>query len=142
MTSTRTVAAKMGIKPGWTAHLVNAPDDAVGALGLPEVELVEHLEGELDHIHLFVTTQTQMRSAFPALVAHLKGQGKLWVSWPKGRKLGSDLTLPRVIEIGYHFDMVESTCLRVDSTWAGLRFTHPKHGKTYRNSFGSLPSQR
>lgn len=48
MTSTRTVAQKMGIKPGWTAHLVNAPDRAASALGLPELEMIEHLTGELD----------------------------------------------------------------------------------------------
>ena len=48
VTSTRTVAQKMGIKPGWTAHLVNAPDRAASALGLPELEMIEHLTGELD----------------------------------------------------------------------------------------------
>ena len=60
----------------------------------------------------------------------------------QGRKLGSDLTLPTVIEIGYDFGLVESTCLRIDDTWTGLRFTHPKAGKVYANSYGTLPQQR
>lgn len=68
--------------------------------------------------------------------------GKLWLSWPKGRKLGSDLSLPDVIRIGYGFGLVESTCLRVDDTWAGLRFTHPKPGNVYANTYGTLPQQR
>ena len=38
--------------------------------------------------------------------------------------------------------MVESTSLRVDDTWSALKFTHPKPGKTYRNSYGTLPESR
>ena len=138
----RTVAQKMGIKPGWRAHVVGAPEGVVDTLGLPPVEIASELTGEFDYLHLFVRTQEQMRQKFPALVPHLAPQGKLWLSWPKARKLGSDLSLPKVIEIGYDFGLVESTCLRVDDTWAGLRFTHPKAGKTYANSYGTLPSQR
>lgn len=37
--------------------------------------------------------------------------------------------------------MVESTCLRVHDTWPALKFIHPKAGKTYRNSYGTLPGQ-
>lgn len=48
-------------------------------------------------------------------------------------RLGSDLRLPKVIEIGDDFGLVESTCLRINVVWAGLKFTHPKKGKTYRN---------
>jgi hypothetical protein len=44
-----------------------------------------------------------------------------------------------VIAIGYSAGLVESTCLRVDEVWAGLRFTRPKAGKVYANSFGTLP---
>ena len=138
----RTVAQKMGIKPGWRTHVIGAPEGVVDAMGLPPLKIEEALTGEFDYLHLFVRTQAQMRQEFPALVPHLAPQGKLWLSWPKGRKLGSDLTLPKVIEIGYDFGLVESTCLRVDDTWTGLRFTHPKEGKVYANSYGTLPSQR
>lgn len=139
--SMRTVAEKMGLRAGWTAHFVNAPDGVRESMGLPDLQLVP-LNGEVDYLHLFVTTQEQMRDEFPRLVPHLAPQGKLWLSWPKGRRLGSDLTLPRVIEIGYERGLVESTCLSVDDTWSALRFTHPKPGQQYRNSFGTLPDQR
>ncbi len=140
--TTRTVAQKMGIKPGWRAHAVGAPEGVLDTLGLPVLEVAFRLSGEFDYLHLFVRTQEEMRQRFPALVPHLADQGKLWVSWPRGRKLGSDLTLPKVIEIGYDFGLVESTCLRIDETWSGLRFTHPLPGKVYANSHGTLPQQR
>ena len=139
--SMRTVAEKMGLRAGWTAHFVNAPDGVPESMGLPDLQPVP-LSGEVDYLPLFVTTQEEMRDEFPRLVPHLAPQGKLWLSWPKGRRLGSDLTLPTVIEIGYDHGLVESTCLAIDDTWSALRFTHPKPGQRYHNSYGTLPDQR
>ncbi len=56
------------------------------------------------------------------------------------RKLGTDLALPKVIEIGYDHGLVESKTLSVGATWSVMRFTHPKKGKAYNNSYGRLPS--
>ncbi|WP_241989355.1 hypothetical protein [Cryobacterium serini] len=136
----RSVAEKMGIKEGALAHFVNAPASTLKAIGLPELEVSEDLEGDFDYIHFFSVTQSEMHDIFPTLKLHLKPSGMLWLSWPKARKLGSGLSLPKVIEIGYSHGLVESTCLRIDDMWAGLKFTHPKNGKIYNNSYGSLPN--
>jgi hypothetical protein len=64
----------------------------------------------------------------------------LWVSWPKNRKLGTDLTLPRVIKLGYDQGLVESKTISIDRTWSAIKFTHPKKGKVYKNSYGKLKS--
>lgn len=134
----RTVSEKMGVKAGSRAYLLNAPP---GSIDLPALALSAALDGEFAYIHLFVRTRAEMDGTFPRLKAHLAPGGMLWVSWPKGRKLGSDLTLPKVIEIGYNHGLVESTCLSIDATWSGLKFTHPKPGKVYRNSYGTLPGR-
>jgi len=141
MTS-RTVAQKMGIKADWRTHVVGAPDGVFDTLGMPPLQIDPVLQGEFDYVHLFLRTQAAMREEFPRFVPHLAEQGKLWLSWPKARKLGSDLNVPKVIEIGYACGLVESTCLRIDDTWTALRFTHPKPGKVYANSYGTLPQQR
>ncbi len=129
----------MGIKEGCRAHFVSAPAAALEAIELPALEVREDLDGDFDYVHFFCITEAEMNTIFPTLKAHLKASGMLWLSWPKGRKLGSDLSLPKVIEIGYSHGLVESTCLRIDDTWAGLKFTHPKKGKVYNNSYGTLP---
>jgi len=129
----------MGIKEGRRAHFVSAPAAVLEAINLPKLEVSEDLDGDFDYVHFFSITQAEMNKTFPKRKAHLKASGMLWLSWPKGRKLGSDLSLPKVIEIGYSHGLVESTCLRVDDTWAGLKFTHPKKGKVYNNSHGALP---
>lgn len=135
----RSVAQKMGIAEGVRAHFVNIPPAALAAIELPELEVGEELEGDFDYIHFFTVTRAEMDETFPKLMSHLKPSGTLWLSWPKGKRLGSDLGLPKVIEIGYKHGLVESTCLRVDDTWAALKFTHPKKGKVYNNRYGSLP---
>ncbi|WP_218013692.1 DUF3052 domain-containing protein [Georgenia sp. 311] len=135
----RTVAEKMGVRAGSRAHLVGAPAEAVAAMRLPELDLAADLTGAFDYLHLFVTRQEDMRAGFGPLRDHLAPDGRLWVSWPKGGRLGTDLTIRSVIAIGYDHGLVESTALRVDDTWSALKFTRPKPGKTYRNSYGTLP---
>lgn len=133
----RSVAQKMGVKPGSRACLVAAPPSTESAMKLPPLTIP--CEGEFDYLHLFTTTQAEMEDLFPRLKERLAAAGMLWVSWPKARKLGTDLSLPAVIRIGYSHGMVESTCLSVDETWSALKFTHPKPGKVYCNSHGTLP---
>lgn len=134
----RSVSKKMGISEGIRAILVNAPEDAVTAMELPEIEVAPELSVKLDYIHLFVKMQSEFNEQFPELKTHLAPKGMLWVSWPKNRQLGTDLTIKKVIELGYNFGLVESTCLSIDKTWSALKFTHPKEGKIYNNSYGRL----
>lgn len=52
----------------------------------------------------------------------------------RGRRVGN------ATRIGYSHGLVESTTLSIDATWSAIKFTHPKPGKTYRNSYGQLPT--
>ena len=137
----RTVAQKMGIKEHTKAHFVQAPQEAIEAIELPDIDVVKKLSGEFDYIHLFVKTQNEQASLFPKLKEHLDSHGMLWVSWPKGGQLDTDLTLPKVIKTGYEFGLVESTCLSINDVWSALKFTHPKKGKVYNNSHATLKSR-
>jgi hypothetical protein len=134
------VSKKLGIKEGTRAIFLNAPEAARGAIDPPSLDVASELAGEFDYIHLFARTQAELDDTFPKLKAHLKPTGMLWVSWPKNKKLGTDLALPKVIEIGYNHGFVESKTLSVDATWSAMKFTHPKKDKVYNNSYGRLPS--
>lgn len=137
----KNVAEKMGLKEKACAYFANAPKEAIEDMRLPEVEISKILEGEFDYIHLFAKTQAEQTELFPKLKAHLKLDGMLWVSWPKGGQLNSNLTLPKVVKIGYEFGLVESTCLSINNVWSALKFTHPKKGKAYNNSHAKLKSR-
>jgi len=137
----KTVVQKMGIKQGAKAYFKNAPADALASINLPDVNIKQRLAREFDYIHLFVKQQTEQQDIFPLLKKHLKLNGMLWVSWPKGGQLDTDLSLPKVISIGYEFGLVESTCLSVNAVWSAIKFTHPKKGKEYNNSHAALKSR-
>jgi hypothetical protein len=128
----------MGVKENSKAVFVNAQKEALENINLPTLDIQEKLKEELDYIHLFVKTQTEFITHFPKLKQHLKLNGMLWVSWPKGGKLGTDLNIKSIIKLGYDFGFVESTCLSINDIWSGLKFTHPKKGKVYNNSYGKL----
>jgi hypothetical protein len=136
----RDVSLKMGIKEGMRAYFVNAPKSALHSIRLPSLDISSELRGKFDYIHFFTITQVEMDNIFPKLKRHLKPTGMLWVSWPKNKKLNTDLALPKIINIGYSHGLVESTTLSLDVTWSGIKFTHPKKGKVYNNSFGKLPT--
>jgi hypothetical protein len=139
---TRTVSQKMGIKESSRAFFVNTDIEALDNIDLPTLNISTKLEEELDYIHLFVKTQIEFIDYFPKLKPYLKPNGMLWVSWPKGGKLGTDLNIKTVIKLGYDFGLVESTCLSINDIWSGLKFTHPKKGKVYNNSYGKLNEEK
>ena len=138
---TRTVSAKMGIKEGWRAIFVDAPETARAAIAPRRLDVAPRLEGSFDYIHPFTTRREELGRTFPKLTAHLGPTGMLWVSWPKSGQLGTDLTLPAVIRIGYRHGLVESKTLSVDATWSAIKFTHPVKGKAYNNKYGQIPSR-
>ena len=117
---------------------INAPADAIKAVDPPSLDVASKLNGYFDYIHLFTKSQTELENIFSKLKDHLKKNGMLWVSWPKNGQLGTNLTLAKIINIGYGFGLVESKCLSIDTTWSGLKFTNPKKGKVYHNSYGHL----
>lgn len=135
----RSVADKMLVQGGERVYLLNAPPDTIERMRLPTLDFAKSLQGDFDLIFAFFKSQAGMRADFPRLKKHLREGGRLWACWPKARKLGSDLTLPKVIEIGYDCGLVESTALKIDETWSALKFTHPRPGKVYANSYGTLP---
>ncbi|HEX8378457.1 MAG TPA: hypothetical protein VF602_11625 [Pedobacter sp.] len=135
---TRTVAIKMGIKKGSKAIFVNPDQEALNNMVLPDLLTSTELNDKFDYIHLFVKSQSEFIDHFPKLKTHLKPTGMLWVSWQKGGKSGTDLNIKIIIKLGYDFGLVESTCLSINETWSGLKFTFPKIGKAYNNSYGKL----
>lgn len=136
----RTVSQKMGLVEGMRAYFKDAPSSALDAMKLPLVMVSGSLKGTFDYLHLFVISERGLDKNFPSMAKHLRQGGMFWVSWPKSRQLGTDLTLPKVIRIGYSHGLVESTTLSIDEVWSAIKFTHPKPGKAYNNSFGELPA--
>src|SRR5687767_9876363 len=114
------VQQKIGVKPDMRCILVGASPEQASALGFQSDELPHRLSGSFDYIHLFVTVGAQAAIAFPRMKRHLRAGGMLWVSWPKGGKLNTDLSLRKIIAIGYSHGLVESKTIGLDGTWSAI----------------------
>jgi hypothetical protein len=138
----KSVLSKLGVKDGMRAFVRQAPPGAAAAIGLPTS--ASRLTGEFDYLHVFANTLAELRRQFTALKPHLRAGGMLWVSWPKrgGDHADTDLTLGSIIAVGYEHGLVESKTIAIDGTWSAIKFTFPKPGKRYRNSYGTLNAQR
>ena len=137
----KSVAEKMGIKENARAIFIGETAEALKAIDAPTLNESKRLVGNFDFIHFFTIKQTALESKFPKLKAHLSEKGTLWISWPKGGQQKTDLNLKSVIGIGYSHGLVESKTLSINDTWSAIKFTHPKKGKVYKNSYGKLKRQ-
>lgn len=133
----KTAAEKMRVGSGARTYVRGVPRSRLDDMGHRGLEVHEALRGRFDYLHLFTTAAADLDAELPKLARHLNQRGALWVSWPKGGQQG-DLSLHRVIEIGYRHGLVESTTISLDETWSAIKFTHPKPGKEYHNSYGRL----
>lgn len=118
---------KLGLKEGFRARIVNAPDHYWALVGPlpPSVTLVDDDTAgpDLDFIHCFTTRRDDLETAFPALQAQLAQRGMLWISWPKAAaKMETDLNENIVRGIGLRNGLVDVKVCAVDAQWSGLKF--------------------
>lgn len=132
------ISKKIGIKEGMRAIFINAPEGMIDAFDLTPLNVASKLNGDFDYIHFFTTSQRELEDNFPKLKNHLKPTGMLWISWPKNKKLNTNLTMPKIIKVGYERGLVESKCVSIDATWSAIKFTAPIKGKVYKNTYGQL----
>jgi hypothetical protein len=119
------VLQKLLLKPGMRAAVLNAPDSYTQVLRseLPEdVSLSAALDGSaFDFIHAFATQRAELLREGPAWRQALKPRGVLWVSYPKGKAIQTDLNRDIVRETvqQVHLDTVSQVA--IDDTWSALR---------------------
>jgi len=114
------------------SFLLGEPKGFLAHIDAPALEVNKRLTGMFDYIHFFAVKQKELHKQFGRLKKHLLPKGYLWISWPKSHQNETDLTMKKVIEIGYGYGLVESKAISIDSTWAAIKFTHPKEGKVYK----------
>lgn len=120
---------KLEIKEGTRVATVGAPADFEKTLGrLPAgATLRRGLTGPRDLTLWFVTSRKQLegdlRRVMPA-----KGEGSLWIAWPKKSSgVKTDLTEDVLREVILPEGMVDRKVCAIDATWSGLLFSWRKH---------------
>ena len=115
---------KLGIKPGMTLHVVDAPMD-YAALIAPvghKVAFATRLTKDVEFLHAFVTRQDRLEEVLDRARAGLGPDAIVWISWPKqAAKVASDVTEDTVREMALPLGFVDVKVCAVDDTWSGLK---------------------
>lgn len=115
---------KLGIKPGMTLHVVDAPMD-YAALIAPmgrKVAFATRLSKEVELLHAFVTRRDRLEDVLDRARAGLASDAIVWVSWPKkAAGLASEVTEDTVRDMALPLGFVDVKVCAVDDTWSGLK---------------------
>jgi hypothetical protein len=117
---------KLGIKPGHTVVLLDAPDGFDATLGpLPDgVSVRRDLGGDepVDVVVLFVTVRHALVHRLDGVRARMAQDGGFWVAWPKkAAKVPTDITEDVVREVALPTGLVDNKVCAIDAVWSGLR---------------------
>jgi len=118
------LANKLGIKPGFTVFLIDAPKDYRDWLGeLTDVKFVtKPSKGGADAVHLFVTALAEFDRQLPSARKAMKSDGMLWVSWyKKSAKIPTDVTEDTIRDRALKTDLVDVKVCAVTEEWSGLK---------------------
>jgi hypothetical protein len=115
---------KLGIKPGMTLHVIDAPMD-YAALIAPmggKVAFATRLSKDVEVLHAFVTKRERLQEVLDRARAGLESDAIVWVSWPKkAAGLASEVTEDTVRDMALPLGFVDVKVCAVDDTWSGLK---------------------
>lgn len=121
----KTPLQKMGVKPGQSVLVLNAPDGGIEKLGAePGQASTRAKSGEqFDVVQVFATNQAELAAHLKGALAGLKPGGMLWLAYPKiSSKIKTDITRDKGWEQVIKAGFVGVSLVSVDETWSAMRF--------------------
>lgn len=118
------LTAKLGITPGMTVMLLNAPDEAVALLDpLPDaVTLRRAARGRAHVVVFFARRRVELTRRITPLATVIHPNRALWVAWPKRTsRVATDMSEDVVREVAIPLGLVDTKVCAIDGTWSGLR---------------------
>jgi len=118
------LAKKLGIKPGATVMVMDAPTNYQQLLApLPDaVKFTRSMSAAVDIVHLFAKSRSKLASRLTNVIEKLRPDSAIWVSWPKkASKVETDITEDVICKIALPMGLVDIKVCAVDETWSGLK---------------------
>ena len=119
---------KLGIKPGFTVALVDAPEGFEDLLvDLPADIVMRHsARGKRDLTIWFNDSASKLKRRVEAMARAVEG-GSIWIAWPKKASgVATDVTEALVRKSGLDQGLVDVKICAIDETWSGLKFYRRK----------------
>ncbi len=122
--STNPLYKKLGMKPGFTIKLVNAPKHYEALIGdfMEQMTLKNKADVDLDLIHFFTNKTNELEQLLPQLKMQIKKNGIIWISWYK-KSAGKPTELNENIirDTALSTGLVDAKVCAVDEDWSGLK---------------------
>ena len=122
--SGKSLADKLGVKPGTRLWTLNAPADYEDLTGpLPHGAMRTPDAASADILHAFVANRDALATQARFLTEAAGKGAALWISWPKrSSALFVDLTEGGIREAILPTGWVDVKVCAVDQDWSGLKF--------------------
>jgi hypothetical protein len=118
------LAKKLGIKPGRSILLVQAPREYKAWIHpIPEdVRFHDRLRADTDIVHVFSRDRAELGKLLKGYRAKLPPGGTVWVSWPKkSAKVETDITEDTIRTLALPLGFVDVKVCAVSEVWSGLK---------------------
>jgi hypothetical protein len=123
--SGKSLADKLGIKPGMRVALVRAPAELASWLApLPAgAQLLDRRAKDVGCLLVFVTRAAALRRHLAGGLARLGDGGMCWICWPKKASgVATDVTEDLLRKVVLPTGWVDVKVCAVSDTWSGLKF--------------------
>lgn len=118
------LAQKLGIKPGSTIVLLNAPANYRKLLGgaADSLTFAGRASAGMSFVHLFSQKRSELETKLVQLRRNLAEAGVIWVSWPKKTaRVETDVTEDVVRAVALPLGLVDIKVCAVDEIWSALK---------------------
>jgi hypothetical protein len=114
---------KLRFKAGMRVYIVGAPAAFEAELArLPaEITRATRPSGKLDLVHGFYTREASLLREVPKLASALQSGGILWLSYPKGRALETDLDRDVLRAAVATIGLDTVALVSIDAVWSAMR---------------------
>ena len=134
------VAKKLGLKSGMSLAMIGpagkaSPSDVV--IELPDgVRLVDR--GRADRVLRFVVKAADLARAFSDAEARVAEGGAMWLAYPKGGQLGTDISRDQLAHGAPSKEWAPISLVAIDEVWSALRFRRDAALVAERNKRGTM----
>ena len=118
---------KLGISAGTQLLLIDAPNDYFDLLQADFTPKVVKSGKTANVVHLFAIRAAELESQFQQLIAQVRPDTIIWISWyKKSAKMDTDITEDHIREIVLPTGWVDVKVCAVSEQWSGLKIVQRK----------------
>ncbi|HSW97239.1 MAG TPA: hypothetical protein VLF89_05425 [Candidatus Saccharimonadales bacterium] len=117
----KTLLEKMFAKPTYKMAIIHTPEELKSELWT-DSKIDDKLTDAYNFILLFNIKQHELEQELPQLKKSLAENGLLWIAYPKGKMLQTDLNRDILRELLQQYNLESVSLVSLNDTWSAMRF--------------------